>query len=257
MQVARKIPPCNTAFTRWQDYAEATSIDGKEKVIQLLEYCDDNFRKHLTCCAGGSLACKPITKVKAIPKKLAVREENTMVARVELHNMQQNHDKPIWNFGARLRCQAGVCKFTTKCPNYDRNVDHTEHIIRDILTRGPADQDIQLDFKPPMQLAASTAKLNKKKPRINNQPDMRNVTTVDNADMVNVSHQQRAKQPAQRTGKLMVTVVGQTISTLSVSTKRKRNTTRLTTHVLRHLTRRMVYLIHYAPPHQPPPVQQP
>ena len=52
-----------------------------------------------------------------------------------------------------------------------------------------------------------------------------------------------AKQPAQRTGKLMVTVVGQTISTLSVSTKRKRNTTRLTTH----LTRRVPHLIHYAP----------
>ena len=111
--------------------------------------------------------------------------------------------------------------------------------------------------KPPMQLAASTAKVNKKNPRVNNQTDTRNVTTVDNVDMVNVPHQPPAKQPAQRTGKLMVTVVDQTISTLSVSTKRKRNTTRLTTHVLHHLTRRVAYLIHYAPPRQPPPVQQP
>ena len=69
-----------------------------------------------------------------------------MVARVELHNMQQDRDEPIRNFGARLRCQAGVCKFTTMCPNCDRNVDHTEHIIRDVLTRGLADQDIQLDL---------------------------------------------------------------------------------------------------------------
>ena len=97
--------------------------------------------------------------------------------------------------------------------------------------------------KPPKQLAASTAKVNKKNPRVNNQTNTRNVTYVDNADMVNVPHQPPAKQPAQRTGKLMVTVVGQTISTLSVSTKRKRNTTRLTTH----LTRRVPHLIHYAP----------
>ena len=133
-------------LTRWQDYAEATNIDGKEKVIQLLECCDDNLRKDLTRCAGGSLASKPITEVMAAIKKLAVREESTMVARVELHNMQQDRDEPIRNFGARLRGQAGVCKFTTKCPNCDGNVDYTEHIIRDVLTRGLADQDIQLDL---------------------------------------------------------------------------------------------------------------
>ena len=34
----------------------------------------------------------------------------------------------------------------TTCQNCDRNVDHTEHIIRDVLTRGLADQDIQLDL---------------------------------------------------------------------------------------------------------------
>ena len=59
-----------------------------------------------------------------------------MVARVELHNMQHDRDEPIRNFGARLICQA------TTCQNCDRIVDHTEHIIRDVL----ADQDIQLDL---------------------------------------------------------------------------------------------------------------
>ena len=48
-----------------------------------------------------------------------------MVARVESLNMQQDRDEPIRNFGARLRGQAGVCKFTTKCPNCDRNVENT------------------------------------------------------------------------------------------------------------------------------------
>ena len=131
---------------RWQDYAEATNIHGKEKVFQLLECCDENIRKDLTHCADGSLASKPITEVMAAFEKLAAREENTMVVRVALHNMQQDRDEPIRNFGARLRGQAGVCKFTTKCPNCERNVDYTEHIIRDVLTRGLEDQDIQLDL---------------------------------------------------------------------------------------------------------------
>ena len=49
--------------------------------------------------------------LKAI-KKLAEREENTMVARVTLHNMRQDQDDQVCGFGARLRRQAGVCKFT-------------------------------------------------------------------------------------------------------------------------------------------------
>jgi hypothetical protein len=101
-------------LTRWQDYADATKIAGKENVIQLLECCDEHLRKDLTRSAGGSLASKPIDKVTSAIKKLAVREENTMVARVERHNMQQDRDEPIRSFGARLRGQAGVCKFTVK-----------------------------------------------------------------------------------------------------------------------------------------------
>ena len=38
--------------------------------------------------------------VKAI-KTLAIREENTMVARVSLHNMRQDRDKPVCAFRAR------------------------------------------------------------------------------------------------------------------------------------------------------------
>ena len=74
-----------------------------------------------------------------------VRQENTMVARVQLHNMKQDIAEPIRNFCARLRGQAGVCKFTVKCANCDRDVDYTEHMIRDVVTRGLADNDIQLD----------------------------------------------------------------------------------------------------------------
>ena len=68
---------------------------------------------------------KSAAEVVKVMKTLAVREENTMVARVTLHNMRQDRDELIRSFGARLRGQAGVCKCVIKCPNCDDNVDYT------------------------------------------------------------------------------------------------------------------------------------
>ena len=79
-------------------------------------------------------------------KKLAVHEENTMVEQVQLHNMKQDVDEPIRSFCARLRRQAGICKFTINCTNCDGDVDYTKHMIRDVAARGLADNDIQLDL---------------------------------------------------------------------------------------------------------------
>ena len=79
-------------------------------------------------------------------KKLAMREENTMVARVQLHNMHQDRDEAIRSFGAHLRGQAGVSKFVIKCPDCDTDVNYTENILRDVLARGLADNEIQLDL---------------------------------------------------------------------------------------------------------------
>ena len=62
--------------------------------------------------------------------------------------MRQDRNEPIRTFGARLAGQAGVCKFTTKCPSdtCGCEVNYTEAIVRDALIRGVADPDIQLDL---------------------------------------------------------------------------------------------------------------
>ena len=75
-------------LSRWTDYVEATKVSGKDKVIQLLECCDEHLRKDLTRTAGGTLTNKSEAEVITVMKTLAVREENTMVARVTLHNMR-------------------------------------------------------------------------------------------------------------------------------------------------------------------------
>ena len=124
----------------------ATRLWGADRVIQLLECCDDQLRMDLTRNAGGTLTDKTEDEVFVAMKRLAVREENTMVARVALHNMRQDRDEPIRAFGARLRWQAGVCKFTQECTGCAASVNYTDAILRDVLYRGIADSEIQMDL---------------------------------------------------------------------------------------------------------------
>ena len=132
--------------SRWTDYVEATHITGKDKVIQLLECCDEQLRKDLSRNAGGSLTHLAVEDVLKAIKRLAVREENIMVAHVTLHDMRQDHDEPVRAFGARLRGQAAVCKFIIECSHCKHDVNYTEPVLCDSVTRGLADQDIQLDI---------------------------------------------------------------------------------------------------------------
>ena len=69
-----------------------------------------------------------------------------MVARVTLNNMTQDRKETIRSFGARLRGQAGVCKFIIKCQGCHHDVNYTDAILRDVLTRGLSDPEIQLDL---------------------------------------------------------------------------------------------------------------
>jgi hypothetical protein len=133
-------------LSRWTDYVAATKLDGKDKVIQLLECSEEPLRRDLTRTTGGKLTEKSVDDVLAAICKLAVREENTMVARVTLHNMKQDRDESVRNFGARLRGQADICKFVIDCPNCSAQIIYTYVIMRDVLTRGVVDPDIQLDL---------------------------------------------------------------------------------------------------------------
>ena len=106
------------------------------------------MRKDLTRAAGKSLIHSDEKDVLAAIKSLAVRSENTMVARVALSNMRQGHEEPIRSFYARIKGQADTCKYEMKCTNAkcDQINDFTEEIIRNVIARGIADQEMQLDL---------------------------------------------------------------------------------------------------------------
>ena len=74
-------------------------LEGTDKILQLLECCKKQIRKDLTRNAGGSLSGMIEDQVLKGMKTLAIRKENTMVARVTLHNMRQDQDEPVCTFG--------------------------------------------------------------------------------------------------------------------------------------------------------------
>ena len=132
--------------TRWTEYVKATGVSGTDRVSQLLECCDETLRKDITRTAGGSLTDKTEQEVLTAMRALAVREENAMVARVALHNMRQDRDEPVRSFCARVKGQASVCRYSVCCPNCSADVDYTPHVVRDVISRGISDGDIQLEL---------------------------------------------------------------------------------------------------------------
>ena len=128
---------------RWSEYKAATHLTGTDIAYQLLECCDDRLRKDLTRTFGALTLQDEPTILKSI-KSLAVRRENIMVARVQLHQMQQDRDEPVRAFAARLRGQAGVCNYKQECP-CSLIVDFSDVMVRDALIRGLEDEEIRLD----------------------------------------------------------------------------------------------------------------
>ncbi len=87
---------------RWSEYKAATHLTGADIAYQLLECCADGLRKDLTRTFGALTLLEESTILKNI-KSLAVRQENIMVARMQLQQMHQDRDEPVRAFSARLR----------------------------------------------------------------------------------------------------------------------------------------------------------
>ena len=135
-------------LTRWGEYKTGSKLTGPDIVTQLLECCEEDLRKDLTRAAGRSLMNSSEEDVLGAIKSLAVHAENTMVARVSLSNMRQGHEESIRSFHARIKGQADTCRYKMECARAgcDHINDFTEEILRDVIVRGIADQDIQLDL---------------------------------------------------------------------------------------------------------------
>ena len=129
--------------TRWSEYKQATRLTGQDIIFQLLECCDEALRKDLSRSFSNLTACDEDTLLNRI-KSLAIRQENVMVARVQLQQMTQDRDEPARTFAARIKGQASVCQFNVTC-ECGSTISYSDQMIRDTLIIGLADDDIRLE----------------------------------------------------------------------------------------------------------------
>ena len=100
-----------------------------------MECCDETLRKDLTR-SYGSLTDRSEDEALDCIKTLAVKPQNTLVARVQLLNLKQDRDEAIRSYAARLRGQSSICQFTKsvtcQCEEVV-DIDYNEDVIRDTL----------------------------------------------------------------------------------------------------------------------------
>ncbi|GFR97848.1 enzymatic polyprotein [Elysia marginata] len=125
----------------------ATSTTAGATAEKLLECCDETLRKDLSRTFTPLTSSDEQTLLEQL-RSVAVRQENVMVARLELQQMKQDRDETARTFYARLKCQADVCQFKIKCTCGLEN-NYCVNMIRDTLITGLADDDIRLKVLGP------------------------------------------------------------------------------------------------------------
>ena len=131
-------------LTRWKDYAKATQLKGKGIVLQLLECYEEQLQKdheerrrfaHQQIHGRGDGSSEKTCHERR-------KHYGHSCTATQLHNMRQDRDEMIRSFCARLRGQASVCKLLIKCPGCNVDINYTENIPYDVVTRGLADSEI-------------------------------------------------------------------------------------------------------------------
>lgn len=128
---------------RWNAYKTGTALTGSRIASQLLQCCGEELLRDVMQSAGYSLENETEKEVLAAIEAVAVKADNSLVARYKLHNMRQDVEEPIRSFSARIKSQASVCNYVIKCPSCSKNVDYTSSVLRDVLCSGLADEDVQ------------------------------------------------------------------------------------------------------------------
>ena len=129
-------------FTRrWDVFRTGSGIDDESAPSQLFQ-CAENELGDSLLKANPHAASNTLQDLLAAMRSLVVIPVATGVLRTELLQLRQERDEPFRAFTARVRGKAETCAFSTKY-ECGKNVDYTDHVIRDVLLNGISDPDIR------------------------------------------------------------------------------------------------------------------
>ena len=131
----------NVFTRRWEVFRTGSGIDDASAPSQLFQCAETELGDSLLK-ANPNAATSNLHDLLTAMRSLAVIPVATGVLRTELLILRQERDEPFRAFTARVRGKAETCAFTTRC-ECGKNVDYTDHAIRDVLLNGISDPDIR------------------------------------------------------------------------------------------------------------------
>ena len=128
-------------FTRhWQMFRQGSGINKASATAQLFQCASQSLGDSLLK-SDAEIVSKPLQVLLSAMRRLAVIPVVTGVLRSDLMQMRQLRDEPFRAFAARVRGKADTCVFTVDC-TCGLKVNYTDHMIRDTLLNGIADDEI-------------------------------------------------------------------------------------------------------------------
>ena len=138
-----------SAFTRqWDMYKVGMAIADNILPTALFYCCDPDLRTDIMRDLQENVANMAEADLLSAIKRLAVKDESTLVHRIKLNKMTQSPGTGIRTFLASLRGQASLCQYKATCkePGCAHVFDYSDEIIKDNLVRGIADPEIMSDL---------------------------------------------------------------------------------------------------------------
>ncbi len=134
----------NVFVRRWDVFCKGSGIDDRSAPTQLFQCTGAELGDSLLKTNPQAVS-QPLPQLLKDIRSLAVIPVATSVLRTELLQLHQERGEAFRAFTTRVRGKAEACSFGAKC-ECGKNVDYTDHVIRDILINGIADSDIRLEI---------------------------------------------------------------------------------------------------------------
>ena len=112
----------NFFLARWQRYKKMSGISEDDVSCQLLECLEEDLLLNLHRSKGAALDTLNEEMLLIEVKRLAVKVESTIVSRVKMRGMTQDHQEEIQHFAARLQGQATLCEYMIGCPTRNTEI---------------------------------------------------------------------------------------------------------------------------------------
>ena len=141
VDVGVSIEEWNVFIRRWAVFRTGSGIAAAQAPFQLFQCAGPALGDSLLK-ADPNAASRPLPDLIAAMRSLAVIPVATCVLRTELLQLHQERDEAFRTFAARVRGKAETCAYKAVC-ECGKDVDYTDHIIRDVLINGIYDTDIR------------------------------------------------------------------------------------------------------------------